>query len=246
LVVGIATGFTADIEHHHRTNEAFGRDLVHGPASARQVCGRIHMGGEVLGQAQLAGEVAFPVVRRYLFGCELRPVGDFVGRRLGADGMSEVNDGGELLGFVGSRTPLREQQQRQRERVADCKRLPAHADYTNTARVLRRVAGSMTRSAPAPEWDAAILANVSWDSKSHGWLRSTDWQADRPTCQAGYFPRYPGPRSGCPPNSPVNLPRSSVSTPLTSTYSIPTEGWCGSSKVARSFTVSGLKMVMSA
>jgi hypothetical protein len=57
---------------------------------------------------------------------------------------------------------------------------------------------------------------------------------------------YPGPRSGLPPSWPVTLLCSSETTPFTKTYSMPTEGRCGSSNVAMSLTVAGSKMVMSA
>src|SRR5512142_1146939 len=57
---------------------------------------------------------------------------------------------------------------------------------------------------------------------------------------------YPGPRSPRPGRADVISPRRSTIWPLTSTYVIPTEGWWGFSKVARSFTVSGSKTVISA
>ena len=58
--------------------------------------------------------------------------------------------------------------------------------------------------------------------------------------------RYPGPRTIMPGLAPVCSPPRTTATPFTKTSRIPSETWCGSSYVARSMTVSGSKMTMSA
>src|SRR3989442_13181140 len=57
---------------------------------------------------------------------------------------------------------------------------------------------------------------------------------------------YPGPRRPRPGRAAVTLPWSSTFRPLTYTYTMPTEGRCGCSNVARSDTVAGSNTVTSA
>src|SRR5581483_11505140 len=58
---------------------------------------------------------------------------------------------------------------------------------------------------------------------------------------ARYRSIHPGPRTATPGFAPVTRPPSTTATPLTSTYRMPVESWCGRSYVARSAIVFGSK-----